>query len=56
MSSCYSIPEYNILKIEINLSFLKLMYLGQFVLDLSKLGLEIHVGVFSIEIKKKIDN
>ena len=30
-----------ILKVEINLSLLKLMYLSQFVLDLSKLGLRI---------------
>ena len=45
-----------ILKVEINLSVLKLMYLSQFESDLSKLGLKIEVRVFSIEIKRKFDN
>ena len=45
-----------ILKVEINLSFLKLMYLGQLVSDLSKLGLKIVVRVFSTEIKRKFYN
>ena len=40
-----------IMKIEINLSFLKFMYLGQVVSDLSKLDLKIEVRVFSIEKK-----
>ena len=35
-----------ILKVEINLSVLKLMYLGQFVSDLSKLSLKIYVRSF----------
>ena len=45
-----------ILKVEINLSVLKLMYLSQFALDLSKHGLKIYVRMFSIEIKRKFDN
>ena len=45
-----------ILKVESNLSLLKLMYLSYFVSDLSKLGLKIYVRVFSIEIKRKFDN
>ena len=47
---------YKIYKVEINLSPLKLMYLDQFVSDLSDLGLNIQVIVFSIEIKRKLDN
>ena len=42
-----------IMKIEINLSFLKFMYLGQVVSDLSKLDLKIEVRVFSIETKNQ---
>ena len=40
---------------EINLSVLKLMYIGQFVSDLSKFALTIQVGLFSVEINKNID-
>ena len=45
-----------ILKVEINLSLLKLIYLGQFVSDLRKLGPAILLRVFSVQIKRKIGN
>ena len=44
------------LKVEISLSVLKLMHLGKFASDLSKLGLKIKVRVFSIDAKRKFDN
>ena len=45
-----------ILKVELNLSVLKFMYLGSFASDLSKLGLKMYVRVFSIEIKSESNN
>ena len=45
-----------ILKVKINLSVLKFMYLTQFILDLSKLDLKIYVKVFPIEINRKFYN
>ena len=65
MVACHSLythceintPKINkILKVEINLSVLKFMYLGQIALDLSKLGLKTYVRVFSIQIKRKFDS
>ena len=44
------------LKVEINLSVLKLMYLNHFVSDLSNLGLKIQIRVFSTDIKRKFNN
>ena len=38
-----------ILTVEIKFSVLKLMYLGQFVPNLSKLGLKIQVGFFLLK-------
>ena len=43
-----------ILKVEINLSLLKMIYVGQFVLDLTNLISK--VRVFSIEINREINN
>ena len=50
-------PKFDkILKVEINLSVLKFMYLGQIASDLNKCGFKVYVKVFSIEIKRKFDN
>ena len=45
-----------ILKVEINLPVLKVMFFCQFIWDLKKLGSKIKVTVFSVEIKTKFDN
>ena len=40
------------LKVEINLSVLKFMHLGQFLLDSNKLGSKIKVRMFLLKLKK----
>ena len=45
-----------ILTVEINLSVLKLMFLGQFVLYLRKRGLKMKFRELFVEIKRKFDN